>query len=114
MLPITSAPAARYAAATPLTYEYAARMLRWRQMDFEYAMWLMANLCISPRTAFRSTYAPLRVSNKKAQTPVSTGAKTRYKRRAARAHTSAHTTESFCSPASQPLPLAHQAPVGAR
>ena len=54
MLPITSAPAARYA-ATPLTYEYAARMLRWRQMDFEYAMWLMANLCISPRTAFRST-----------------------------------------------------------
>ena len=35
--------------------EYAARMLRYRQMDFEYAMWLMVNLCISPRTAFRST-----------------------------------------------------------
>jgi len=34
---------------------YAAKMLRFRHMDFEYALWLMANLCISPRTAFRST-----------------------------------------------------------
>ena len=39
-----------------LTYtEYAARMVRFRQMDFEYALWLMLNLIISPRTAFRST-----------------------------------------------------------
>jgi hypothetical protein len=35
--------------------EYAARMLRFRHMDFEYALWFMVNLCFSPRTAFRST-----------------------------------------------------------
>ena len=28
---------------------------RYSHMDFEYALWLMFNLCISPRTAFRST-----------------------------------------------------------
>lgn len=28
---------------------------RYSHMDFEYAMWLMFNLCTSPRTAFRST-----------------------------------------------------------
>ena len=28
---------------------------RWQHMDFEYALWLMANLCTSPRTAFRTT-----------------------------------------------------------
>ena len=43
-------------AATAFTKaEYIERMMRYRQMDFEYAMWLMANLVISPRTAFRST-----------------------------------------------------------
>jgi hypothetical protein len=29
--------------------------LRRGHMDFEYALWLMANLCSSPRTAFRTT-----------------------------------------------------------
>jgi len=31
------------------------RMLNHRNMDFEYALWLMVNLCTSPRTAFRTT-----------------------------------------------------------
>ena len=53
MLPLTQPGAPKHAA--PAFAEYAARMLRYRQMDFEYALWLMANLCISPRTAFRST-----------------------------------------------------------
>ena len=35
--------------------EYAHRIVRFRHMDFEYALWLMANLCLSPRTAFRTT-----------------------------------------------------------
>ena len=35
--------------------EYALRMLKVQHMDFEYALWLMANLCTSPRTAFRTT-----------------------------------------------------------
>ena len=34
--------------------EYAERMLHFRQMDFEYALWLMVNLCTSPRTACRT------------------------------------------------------------
>ena len=59
MLPITSHTAERSTTSglygSSAYAEYAARMLRFRQMDFEYAMWLMANLCISPRTAFRST-----------------------------------------------------------
>lgn len=48
MLPLTDSSTAAYG-------EYATRMLDFRQMDFEYALWLMANLCFSPRTAFRST-----------------------------------------------------------
>ena len=35
--------------------DYASRMLRFRQLDLEYAVWFMVNLCISPHTAFRST-----------------------------------------------------------
>ena len=58
MLPISRAPGGDHVYEAPLYAEYAARMLRYRQMDFEYALWLMVNLCISPRTAFRSTYAP--------------------------------------------------------
>ena len=43
--------------AAPAYTEYAVRMLRFRQMDLEYALWLIANLCISPHMAFRSAYA---------------------------------------------------------
>ena len=35
--------------------EYVTRMYNYRHMDFEYALWLMLNLCTSPRTAFRTT-----------------------------------------------------------
>jgi len=31
-------------------------MASFKQMDFEYTLWLMANLCTSPRTAFRTTH----------------------------------------------------------
>ncbi len=59
MLPITASHGSSSGAfsvhAAPAYAEYARRALRFRQMDFEYALWLMANLCISPRTAFRST-----------------------------------------------------------
>jgi hypothetical protein len=59
MLPLTQPAASRSGGALDPYAEYAARMLRFRQMDFEYASWLMVNLCISPRTAFRSTCALL-------------------------------------------------------
>ena len=55
MLPITRPDRGGGYKSTPPYAEYAARMMRYRQMDFEYATWFMANLCISPRTAFRST-----------------------------------------------------------
>ena len=58
MLPLTAMeplPSSSNAAAASLLRGYALRMLSFRQMDFEYALWLMANLIVSPRTAFRST-----------------------------------------------------------
>lgn len=36
-------------------HEYLWSRLRRGHMDFEYGLWLMVNLCMSPRTAFRST-----------------------------------------------------------
>lgn len=56
MLPLSSADdaAGPSRGARPLI-EYASRMYNYKHMDFEYALWLMANLCTSPRTAFRTT-----------------------------------------------------------
>merc|ERR1712151_1438083 len=34
---------------------YLRRVVKYRQMDFEYSFWLMLQLCISPRTAYRHT-----------------------------------------------------------
>lgn len=34
--------------------EYARRLLRYRQMDFEYTIWQMAYLCVSPRRVYRT------------------------------------------------------------
>ena len=54
MLPLTQPPPGGSASQQPL-YEYLWSRLRRGHMDFEYALWLMVNLCTSPRTAFRST-----------------------------------------------------------
>ena len=52
--PSSSYSSAAASSASALLMEYVNRM-RLSHMDFEYAIWLMVNLCTSPRTAFRST-----------------------------------------------------------
>ncbi len=60
MLPVSvsSTPATAWS-----TQEYARRLVRYKQMDFEYALWLMTNLCVSPRTAFRTALYHSRTKN---------------------------------------------------
>lgn len=43
--------------ATPSASSYLRRVFRPRQMDVEYSVWLMMQLCVSPKTAYRhATY----------------------------------------------------------
>lgn len=59
MLPLTSGgsygEAAQASTIGRSLAEYSQRMVQFRHMDFEHALWLMANLCSSPRTAFRTS-----------------------------------------------------------
>ena len=34
---------------------YLRRIVKYKQMDFEYSFWLMLQLCVSPKTAYRHT-----------------------------------------------------------
>ena len=34
---------------------YLRRIVKYKQMDFEYSFWLMLQLCVSPKTAYRQT-----------------------------------------------------------
>ncbi|CAF1600687.1 unnamed protein product, partial [Didymodactylos carnosus] len=43
----------RYSAAAK-RYKYLRRLLKFRQMDFEFALWQMLNLFIAPQKVFRA------------------------------------------------------------
>lgn len=56
MLPLhDNRPGGGSASGVSLSFGGFKANLKVSHMDFEYALWLMVNLCISPRTAFRST-----------------------------------------------------------
>ena len=50
MLPTTDTPIS----STPVA-EFARRLVSFRQMDFEYTLWTMVQLCTDPRRAYRTT-----------------------------------------------------------
>ncbi|CAH3170604.1 unnamed protein product [Porites evermanni] len=40
--------------STSMQYKYLRRILKYRHMDFEFALWQMLYLCISPRKVYRN------------------------------------------------------------
>ncbi|KAK9832824.1 hypothetical protein WJX81_004711 [Elliptochloris bilobata] len=55
MLPTTTNGGKRSASQRSGLPLYLRRIIRPKQMDFEYTFWLMQQLCISPKTAYRHT-----------------------------------------------------------
>lgn len=63
-LPSTSSTSSTSSSRYSGVAQYARLALRYRQMDFEYALWLMTNLCVSPHTTFRTTLYHSRTKNR--------------------------------------------------
>lgn len=70
-LPSTSSTSSTSSSRYSGVAQYARLALRYRQMDFEYALWLMTNLCVSPHTTFRTTLYHSRTKNRCVRTSAS-------------------------------------------
>jgi hypothetical protein len=56
MLPVANAKPSKNSYKNGLLSTYFRRILKPRQMDLEYASWLMLQLCIAPKTAFGDSF----------------------------------------------------------